>query len=163
MKISVRRNTYLWLLLLLGQKLSERKTSNGFWCLDVASDTSLEGSFLTKRHELERPQNRNIFYKNNSQRVVRDLLVPHNGNKSTARNVCELYLPDTLLVFSSVKNSPSELSWVLFIVVKSGTLGAQQSALLSIVGDRNHTVAGVDFQAGKEAQFGSHILRPKLI
>ena len=72
-------------------------------------------------------------------------------------------LPDTLLVFSSVKNSPSELSWVLFIVVKSGTLGAQQSALLSIVGDRNHTVAGVDFQAGKEAQFGSHILRPKLI
>ena len=72
-------------------------------------------------------------------------------------------LPDTLLVFSSVKNSPSELSWVLFIVVKSGTLGAQQSALLSIVGDRKHTVAGVDFQAGKEAQFGSHILRPKLI
>ena len=44
--------TYLWLLLLLGQKLSERKTSNGFWCLDVTSDTSLEGSFLTKRHRL---------------------------------------------------------------------------------------------------------------
>merc|ERR1712076_323314 len=39
--------TDLWLLLLLGQKLSERKTSNGFWCLDVTSDTSLEGSFLT--------------------------------------------------------------------------------------------------------------------
>ena len=150
-------STYLWLLLLLGQKLSERKTSNGFWCLDITSDTSLEGSFLTKRHRLGWFLCKdNICIESVFQILARDEYLTKDIRIKNQ-------LPDTLLVFSSVKNSPSELSWVLFIVVKSGTLGAQQSALLSIVGDRNHTVAGVDFQAGKEAQFGSHILRPKLI
>ena len=62
-------------------------------------------------------------------------------------------------MLATVQKSPAQLAWVLLAVVEGGRLGRQETDLLTIVADGATAVAGVDLEAGKVAQFGTHRVR----
>ena len=66
-------------------------------------------------------------------------------------------LPDSFLVLSSVKNSPTELTGVGLIVVKSGIFAGEQADDFTVGLAVVHSMARMDFETTKVAELSSHV------
>ena len=59
-------------------------------------------------------------------------------------------------MLSSVKNSPSDLSWIFLVFQQSFGLAVDKDDLFTIGSDVGFTVAWVDGETGEMADFRSH-------
>lgn len=101
-----------------------------------------------------------------SRLLVSSLLDQFNGSTNNTSLVLDGLsgslsgglLGDTLLVLSSVQNSPSDSSWVLSLLEKRRGLGRLESEDLGVTSDEQSTSTWVDLGTRKGVNFNLHFL-----